>query len=248
MLVTTRYDKSIAQTYDADRFTSVSGRRIHDIELGLLRTALRSVPSGSNILEVGCGTGRLLLEVCDMGYELNGLDASPAMLSRFRENARHVFPEAGIILGESARVPCPDDSFDFVYCMRLLNQTGSPEYALSTVAEMIRVARPDDYILVEFMNYYRPRFMGRRVRLSPGKVVERFNERNVRLKPHEVIERARQSGGALVWCRGAFFLGMSLLHMLPVSWIGVVSAGDQVFSDLLPSLCSRCYALFQKMG
>jgi SAM-dependent methyltransferase len=41
--------------------------------------------TGGPILELGCGTGRLLLPLAHAGYEVTGLDSSPAMLERARQ-------------------------------------------------------------------------------------------------------------------------------------------------------------------
>jgi SAM-dependent methyltransferase len=40
--------------------------------------------SGGPVLEIGCGTGRVLLPIARAGVEIQGLDASPAMLSVLR--------------------------------------------------------------------------------------------------------------------------------------------------------------------
>jgi SAM-dependent methyltransferase len=47
---------------------------------------------GSPILELACGTGRLLLPLASQGYRLTGVDVSPAMLER----ARHKLAAAGL--------------------------------------------------------------------------------------------------------------------------------------------------------
>jgi len=39
---------------------------------------------GSPILELGCGTGRLLMPLAEAGYEVIGVDSSPSMLERAR--------------------------------------------------------------------------------------------------------------------------------------------------------------------
>lgn len=41
--------------------------------------------AGGPVLEVGCGTGRILIPTARAGCEITGLDSSPAMLSRCRE-------------------------------------------------------------------------------------------------------------------------------------------------------------------
>ena len=58
---------------------------------------------GGPVLEVGCGTGRVLLPIATRGFECAGVDASPAMLGEFRRK-----PGAGTIALSCARM----QSFD----------------------------------------------------------------------------------------------------------------------------------------
>ena len=48
--------------------------------------------SGGPILEIGCGTGRILLPIARAGIEITGLDLSPAMLSICRQKLAHEPP------------------------------------------------------------------------------------------------------------------------------------------------------------
>lgn len=73
------YDENalIAELYD---FTPVyTGRADVDYYLECAREA------GGRILELGCGTGRVLIPLAEAGYEITGLDLSEHMLSRCRE-------------------------------------------------------------------------------------------------------------------------------------------------------------------
>jgi SAM-dependent methyltransferase len=45
--------------------------------------------TGDPVLELGCGTGRLLLPIARAGYRVTGLDQSPAMLERARARFAH---------------------------------------------------------------------------------------------------------------------------------------------------------------
>lgn len=229
----TAYSEAESIIYDSKRFSSRSGKKIHQTEMESLKIAIKLVPNTSKVLEVGCGTGRFLLELCKAGYKVDGLDASPHMLKQCGEMIKDRFPDPELTLGEAAKLPFPDNSYDFVYSIRLLNQTGSSGYALDVLTDMIRVAKPDGYILVEFCNYYRPRIKG-------------CNDRGVHLRPEEVIEQANNDGAKLVWSRGSFFFGMTALIISPSFLVGLVNNIDQSFSRLFPKLCSRCYILFQK--
>jgi SAM-dependent methyltransferase len=54
-----------------------------------------ALPGGKSVLELGCGTGRLLLPLADAGFAMTGLDVSEPMLDRTRaklENGRGYRP------------------------------------------------------------------------------------------------------------------------------------------------------------
>lgn len=68
--------------------------RFYDLEFGDLADDLLMIQQfaarcGSPILEVACGTGRVLLPLAREGYHVTGIDVSPAML----DIARHKFEE-----------------------------------------------------------------------------------------------------------------------------------------------------------
>ncbi|MFC3986756.1 class I SAM-dependent methyltransferase [Streptosporangium jomthongense] len=44
-----------------------------------------ALPAGASILELGCGTGRILRPLADLGHPVMGVDESPAMLERLGE-------------------------------------------------------------------------------------------------------------------------------------------------------------------
>lgn len=72
-------------------------------------TLASSIPSGSMVLDLGCGNGvpisRTLLRA---GHRLIGLDSSAAMLARFKQNCPEAFAVRGIIQS----CPFADGVFD----------------------------------------------------------------------------------------------------------------------------------------
>jgi SAM-dependent methyltransferase len=54
--------------------------------------------AGGSLLELGCGTGRLLIPLLSSGLEVSGLDASAAMLEVARQKREHLSPELAIRL------------------------------------------------------------------------------------------------------------------------------------------------------
>ena len=234
----TAYSCNEARAYDEKRFKSPSGRRIHKAEVDLVFWMLKHVPSGHRVLEVGCGTGRILTEVIEAGYCVDGADASPYMLDMLRKKVgpgqlAKAGTDCELTVCGAANLPMPDDSYDAVYSVRLLNQTESPDYALRVVGEMVRVTKPGGYTLVEFVNAYRPRWGAAR-------------RKTTRLRPAEVIARGLDAGARIVGVRGAFLLSMQAYAYCPKALLAFLNCADRVLSRALPRLCSRTYVLFQK--
>ena len=89
-----------------------------------------------NVLDVGCGLGRLS-EIClGRANYVFGLDLSAAVL----EAARLIRSEKFVPIQASAdNMPLKNNSFDFVYCWGVLHHTQNPS---KTLAELWRVLKP----------------------------------------------------------------------------------------------------------
>ncbi len=96
------------------------------------------VQAGQRVLDVGCGTGVVAVTAARRGATATGLDLTPALLARARENAQISGVEIDWREGDAENLPFDDDAFDVV-----LSQFGHifaprPEVA---VAEMLRVLK-----------------------------------------------------------------------------------------------------------
>ncbi|MHC1591486.1 MAG: class I SAM-dependent methyltransferase, partial [Candidatus Helarchaeales archaeon] len=101
--------------------------------------------NGMKILDVGCGTGEIALElVVEFGLQVHGIDIDPAMIV----TCKNRFKEKGLTgefkIGNALKIPYPDDFFDITCCNFLLLWLKQPELA---VREMTRVTRAKGYVL-----------------------------------------------------------------------------------------------------
>jgi SAM-dependent methyltransferase len=98
-------------------------------------------------LDAACGTGRQAAALAELGHDVVGVDASPAML----EKARARVPEADFRIGELAALPFETDSFDLAVCSLALTHLEDPAPA---IAELARVVRPGGRIVLSDVHPY----------------------------------------------------------------------------------------------
>lgn len=98
---------------------------------------------GQRILDLGCGTGTLGIQVKQRqpGAEVVGLDADPEMLDRAREKAVRAGVELELTEGLSTELPYEDASFDRVLSTLFFHHL-DPEPKSQTTREIARVLRP----------------------------------------------------------------------------------------------------------
>lgn len=97
---------------------------------------------GQRILDLGCGTGTLAIQVKrrEPGAEVVGLDADPEMLGRAREKAERAGVELTLTEGFSNELPFEDDSFDRVLSTLFFHHL-DPEPKRQTAREIARILR-----------------------------------------------------------------------------------------------------------
>lgn len=228
--VRTAYRGTTATGYDERRFRTAQGRAFDELEAEQLLQAAADLPAGARVLEVGCGTGRFLERLAGRGFRCTGLDPSQDML----DVAAAKFPEGAVrwVQGAGASLPFEAAAFDFVYAIRVLNQTESEAYAYRVLDEMVRVTAPGGRILVEFANRLRPPTAGdRSVRLSTSAVL-RWAEAKPSL-------RVMGEGGVLLFSQ-------SVLEHVPTPFVSAWTKMERRLARQYPRWAARCYLQFRK--
>jgi SAM-dependent methyltransferase len=87
------------------------------------------------VLDVGCGEGRLTRELRADGWDIAGIDASPAMI----DLAREADPDGDYRVSDAAALPFENGAFGLVIAFMSLQDVDDPERA---IAEAGRVLRP----------------------------------------------------------------------------------------------------------
>lgn len=106
-----------------------------------LRKHLPANGHGLRLLDVGCGTGNQLAKLGEIGFEVAGIDGSPAMLS----HAKNLNPGADIRQADVESIPFPDGTFDYALCIEVLRYLQDPA---PCIREIGRVLKPGGICLI----------------------------------------------------------------------------------------------------
>jgi SAM-dependent methyltransferase len=97
------------------------------------------IRAGDRVLDVACGTGVVATTAACLGARVTGLDLTPELLERARENGRTAGVEINWQEGDVEQLPFGDAAFDVVVSQFGHIFAPRPEVA---IAEMLRVLKP----------------------------------------------------------------------------------------------------------
>ncbi|MGO9308772.1 MAG: class I SAM-dependent methyltransferase [Spirochaetia bacterium] len=145
------YDRSLAQ-----RFFFMP---IHSRMLGLLERAGPEDHSPGFVLDVGCGTGRLLRAAALRwpGARLFGVDPAPQMIAE----AARLNPSASFSLAPAESLPFPDRTADIVFTSMSFHHWADQAKGIREIA---RVLRPGGFFCLADHAFFLARLSGERVR------------------------------------------------------------------------------------
>ncbi|WP_157448729.1 class I SAM-dependent methyltransferase [Deinococcus peraridilitoris] len=103
----------------------------------ILAFALGHLPGadGATVLDAGCGDGFYAGALRRAGLTVNGVDTTPALLERARQD----HPGVDFVQADLISLPFSTHHFDAVFCLTVLEWLPDP---LAALQELKRVARP----------------------------------------------------------------------------------------------------------
>ena len=146
------YDEQVGQLFDstaaywADIYESatVAGEFYRDRMAAVLRWVDRlNLPSGSRVVEVGCGAGRLSVALAERGHRIDAVDASEEMIRLTMRHAseRHIGALVSPATGDINSLPFQDGTYDLAITVGVISWVSDSDRALR---ELARVMKPGD--------------------------------------------------------------------------------------------------------
>jgi SAM-dependent methyltransferase len=110
-------------------------------ETPLFDRVLAGAAPGARLLDIGCGDGRLLAAAAAAGLSVSGLEVARQPLAM----AERAVPDADLRIGDAHELPFPDDVFDLVTLVQVVEHVTNPVVALR---EAGRVTAPGGAVRV----------------------------------------------------------------------------------------------------
>lgn len=111
--------------------------------------------AGAAALELGCGTGRVLVPLAATGCRVTGVDSSPALLTIARRKAEQAGVTARVLLSQAdlRSFSLAEKGYDFAFCVSntLMHLTTQADQ-LTALTTAQRHLRPGGRLLVDLFN------------------------------------------------------------------------------------------------
>ena len=126
-----------------------------------------------DVVEIGCGVGRLTRPLAGRASSVRALDLSERMLAEARAQNPGLANVEWILGDGISLAPIADASADVVYSYVVFQHIPDPEITLGYVLEIGRVLRPGGWAALQVSDdprVHRPRSLGERARTAIGRL------------------------------------------------------------------------------
>lgn len=138
---------------DEDNHAAFLRHVVNPVRFGYFHRVVREhFPEGigiKSLLDVGCGGGFLSEEFAKIGFEVTGMDPSPALLMAAREHAALNSLHIDYIEGYGESMPLEDNQFDCAACCDVLEHVDDLD---KVIAEISRVLKPGGLFFYDTVN------------------------------------------------------------------------------------------------
>lgn len=151
-----RQKNFVKNEFDRTRGEFAFHKKKHSFETKIISDAINAIKKDKiRILDVACGTGRLLSEIIklDKNIEYTGLDTSRVMFAELKKKANKMKKGSKIklVLADAEKMPFKDNSFDLVFTYHLLWHIPQ-ENQKKVIKEMIRVTDKGGITIIDTIN------------------------------------------------------------------------------------------------
>lgn len=119
----------------------------HKAKNKMVGKMLKNLPSGSSVLDAGCGIGNITGKYCRK-YLVTGIDEQPSAIKYCQKHYKGKYLKTNLY-----KLPFENNKFDLILFLDVIEHLTKPKKVLK---ELARVLRPEAYILICTINYANP--------------------------------------------------------------------------------------------
>jgi len=130
--------ENTARIYDKQRFSGLAGEWGHHRQISILKNLVQDC-RGKNILEIGCGTGRITEALANWGAEVTATDISQEMLqvAQHRFSADQDIPMPKFRVMSVFDIDADLKEYDYVIMVNVLGRLSNPREAIQIISSKI---------------------------------------------------------------------------------------------------------------
>lgn len=147
---------------------------------------LSQIPSGSSILDLGCGSGRFSIGAARFDkFKVTGVDITPEAIKASRKRAVDLnLSNAKFQVQDMTELEFGPNSFDYVFCPRfVINAVSTPSRRQMAVEEMLRVVKKGGNVYIESFNKF---YLGKGI-FIPLKTIVTDIKRVIKMNIYKLI-------------------------------------------------------------
>jgi ubiquinone/menaquinone biosynthesis C-methylase UbiE len=150
-----QYYDACGTSYEGRRYGNQGQRLYFEMRMEALDNVILMMSQPGvrlDILEVACGTGLTLQQLCNRWgsrHCFTGMDASPTMLKQSEDKAAQLEHPPKLCAGAAPNLPFPDKSFDLLYATRFIYMF-SAEERIIVIRDFLRVLKDQGVLVLEF--------------------------------------------------------------------------------------------------
>ena len=116
---------------------------------------------GDQVLDLGCGNGRLFQYLEEFDIDYTGIDVSQGLLDKAKFKFRNISSLSRFRFkkGSFLEIPYKRPYFDKIFCIASFHHLPSKQYRLDALKEMKRVLNKDGKIVISVWNLWRQKYI-----------------------------------------------------------------------------------------
>ncbi|MBU0647943.1 methyltransferase domain-containing protein [Patescibacteria group bacterium] len=107
-----------------------------------------------NIIDIGCGNGRLYNTLRNYDTNYLGIDISSKLITE----AKKLWPQANFQIGDFFDIPVKDNSIDIIFAIAFFHHIPSEQFRQQALLETHRILKPSGLFIMTNWNLYQPKY------------------------------------------------------------------------------------------